>query len=140
MKSGTYKAKVESHAITESSKGNEQAAVTFRVDGAGTITWWGSFSEKAAPHTIKALLVCGLKGNNPAGPLEVGKEVSIVIEDEVGQDGKTRAKVRWVNALGGAVRNVVPPDMAKAKLSALEGAVMMARGELNIQESDEIPF
>lgn len=139
MKPGTYKAKVTSHAISETSKGDPQATITFSAEGGGSITWYGSFSEKATPHTVKALLVCGLKGQNPAGPLEIGKEVSIVVEDDVSQDGKTRSKVRWVNALG-AVRNVIPQDMAKAKLAALEGAVIAARADLNIHEDDEIPF
>jgi hypothetical protein len=130
---GTYAAKVISHAISETKAGDPQAAVTFSFNDGGpkTMTWFGSFKEgKARDITIKALLACGLKGNNPAGPLEIGKEVSIVIEDEEGQDGKTRSKIRWVNALG-AVRNVIPQDMAKAKLSDLEGAVMAARQGAN---------
>lgn len=138
---GTYTAKIVSHAITEAKSGNPQAAVTFSFEAdhkTQSMIWYGSFSEKAVPFTLKALLACGLKGNNPAGPLEIGKEVSIVIEDEVGQDNKTRSKIRWVNAPG-AVRNVIPPDMAKAKLSALEGAVMAARQSLGKPEDDELP-
>lgn len=140
---GTYKATILSHAISETKGGHPQAAVTFSFDAGGkptTMTWYGSFKEgKAQEITIKALLACGLKGNNPAGPLDIGKEVSIVIEDEKGEDGKTRSKIRWVNALGG-VKNVIPQDLAQSKLEALQGAVMAARQEHNVPDSDDIPF
>lgn len=140
---GTYIAKVVSHAISETKGGDPQAAITFSFTEAGKIqhslTYFGSFKEKARPFTIKALLACGLKGNNPAGPLEIGKEVSIVVENEEGQDGKIRAKIRWVNQLGG-VKNVINPDAALAKLAALEGAVFAARSESQIHDSDSIPF
>lgn len=137
---GTYKAIVVSHAISETKAGEPQAAIVFSFDDGGpkTITWFGSFREKARPITIKALLVCGLQGNNPAGPLEIGREVSIVVDDETGNDGKVRTKVKWVNQLGGT-RNVIAQDLAQAKLSALEGAVMAAREELAIPD-DSIPF
>jgi hypothetical protein len=143
MKPGTYKATVSAHAISETRTGDPQAAVTFDFEADGrseTMTWYGSFKEgKAREITIKSLLVCGLKGNNPAGPLEIGREVSIVIEDEKGQDGKTRSKVRWVNALGG-VRNAIDQSVAQSKLSALEGAVAAARHDLGVLDEDEIPF
>jgi hypothetical protein len=143
VKEGTYRATIISHAISETKAGDPQAAVTFSFDADGrssTMTWFGSFKEgKAREITVKALLVCGLKGNNPAGDLEIGKEVSIVVEHETGEDGKVRAKVRWVNPLGG-IKNVMPAEMAKAKLSDLQGAVMAARETLGISDSDEIPF
>lgn len=139
---GTYKATVLNHAISETKDGKPQAAVTFSFEANGsphTLTWYGSFSEKALPHTLKALLVCGLKGNNPAGDLELGKEVMIVVETEVDErTGKERNKVRWVNAMN-ALRNVIPQELATSKLSALEGAVMAARQKLGVPD-DEIPF
>lgn len=141
IKPGIYLAKVISHAVTETKDGNPQVTITFSFEAEGikSLTWFGSFKEKALPHTLKALLVCGLKGSNPAGALDVGREVSIVVDDEEGQDGKIRSKIKWVNALGGA-KNVIPPDLAKAKLSELEGAVMAARQELGLPDSDDIPF
>lgn len=140
IKPGTYKATVVSHATSETKEGLPQAAVTFAFDceGPRMLTWYGSFKEKAAPHTIKALLNCGLSGQNLAGPLEIGKEVSIVIDDEQGLDGKVRSKIQWVNALA-TIKNIIPQDLAKAKLASLEGAVMAARSKLNIHD-DDIPF
>jgi hypothetical protein len=141
IKQGTYLAKVISHAISETKGGNPQAVVKFSLDADGpkTLTWYGSFSEKAIEITVKALLACGLQGNNPAGALEIGKEVSIVVEIEKDENGKERNKVRWVNSVH-EIKNVIPQDAAKAKLSALEGAVMMARQKLGVSDSDEIPF
>lgn len=139
---GNYKAMVLSHAISETKAGLPQAAVTFSFEANGhphTLTWYGSFSEKALAHTIKALLVCGLKGNNPAGDLEVGREVSIVVEVDVDDQGKERNKIRWVNAVG-TIRNAIPQDLASLKLSSLEAAVMSARQRLNIPSEDEFGF
>jgi hypothetical protein len=146
IEAGTYKATILSHAISETKGGNPQAAVTFSLTDKNqkphTMTWFGSFKEgKALDITLKALITCGLKGNNPSGHLEIGKEVSIVIEHEDDMDGKTHAKVKWINQLG-EIRNVIPQDLAKNKLAHLEGAVMLARSKGNgkASDSDEIPF
>lgn len=140
---GTYKATVLNKAISETKDGSPQAAVTFSFEAGGsshTMTWYGSFKEKALPHTIKALLVCGLKGNNPANEVEIGKEVMVVVEEEIDeQTGKPRNKIRWVNALN-AIRNVIPQDLAASKLAMLEGAVMSQRQKLGITSDDEFPF
>jgi hypothetical protein len=145
IKEGTYIAKVLTHAISETQKGDPQAVVTFSFqtdDGPHNLNWYGSFSEKAMPHTVKALVVCGLKGNNPAGELEIGKEVQIVIENEADDKGVLRSKIRWVNQVGGGVKKMAP-ELARAKLSALEGAVMAARQKLGASaqaDEDTIPF
>jgi len=142
VKAGTYKATLLNHAISETSKGDPQAVITFAFEAEGgqhTLTWYGSFSEKALPHTLKSLLTCGLQGNNPAGPLEIGKEVSIVVAVEKDDKNVEKNKVKWVNPLN-SIRNVIPQDMAKSKLSALEGAVMAARQKLNLTDDSEIPF
>lgn len=145
IKDGTYIAKILTHTIGETQKGDPQAVVTFSFqtdEGSQNLNWYGSFSEKALPHTVKALVVCGLKGNNPAGDLEIGKEVQIVIENEADDQGKVRSKIRWVNQVGGGVKKMAP-ELAKAKLSVLEGAVMAARqrlGSNNQPDTDDIPF
>jgi hypothetical protein len=129
---GTYKGTILSNAISETQAGLPQSTITFSVVSDGrphTITWFGSFKEgKAREITIKSLITCGLKGNNPAGDVEIGKEVSLVIDNEVDENGKSRTKVKWINPLG-AVRNVIPKSAALAKLSELEGAVMALRQE-----------
>lgn len=142
IRPGTYEATVVNHAITTTQKGDPQAQVQFSLEDSGRpqmITWYGSFSDKAAPYTIKALIACGLEGNNPAGPLKLGQKVSIVIENEIDEGGKERTKVRWVNPLG-AVRNVMAPDQALSRLSALTGQVMLEREKMGIKSEDEFGF
>lgn len=141
---GIYLATVQSHTIGETKKGDPQAVVTFNFKteaGPQLINWYGYFTEKTTETTVKALVVCGLKGNNPAGELEIGKEVQIVIENEADDEGIKRSKVRWVNQVGGGVKQMAP-DLAKAKLSALEGAVLAARSKMKASAADteEIPF
>lgn len=140
---GQYVAKIISHGISETKNGAPQATIQFGFDVEGhqrRLTWYGSFKEgKAREITLKTLLECGLKGNNPAGDLEIGKEMYITVDDETGEDGKVRTKVKWVNSLGG-VKNLLDTDLAKAKLGDLEGAIMKARQDLKIAEPDEIPF
>ena len=142
LPAGKYKATLAEHHVGETSKGDPQVVATFNVVHGGLkeqISWFGFFTEKTQSTTIKSLITLGLQGNNPAGPLTIGKEVELVVENETDQKGVTRAKVRWVNPLGVA-RKVIPTDMAKAKLSALEGAVMAARQQNSAVDSDEIPF
>lgn len=141
---GQYPAKIISHAITETKAGEPQAAVTIKVEiGDGmtqNITWYGSFKEgKAREITIKALLTCGLQGNNPGGSLEIGKEVMATVEEKPDDKGVLRTRVAWINPLN-QVRNVIPKDLAAAKLAALEGFVMAARQSNGGAGSDEIPF
>jgi len=142
VEAGTYTAKTISHTIALTKKGDPQSVVTFEVtakDGTHKITYYGSFSEKAREYTIKNLITLGLKGNNPAGELDVGKQVELVIDLETGDDGKTRPKVKFINLLG-QVRNAIPQDLARAKLADLEGAVMAARSKINSKDDEEIPF
>lgn len=139
---GTYIGTIVSHQISETKAGNPQVVIsfTFNVPEAGPqkINYYGSFSDKAHPYTIKNLITCGLQGNNPAGDLEIGKQVELVLDIETDEvSGKERNKVKYINQIG-AVRNAIPQDQAKAKLAALEGAVMAAR--MNQPADDVIPF
>jgi hypothetical protein len=139
---GTYIATIASHGITETKAGNPQVAVVFTfadANGPQKITYYGHFTEKAAQYTIKNLITCGLKGNNPAGDLEIGKQIEIVIDSETDENGRERAKVKYINEPG-AVRNILDQNLAKAKLASLEGAVMAARLGSKTKDSDEIPF
>lgn len=119
LKPGTYPGKVLEHAITETKDHNPQAVVKFQVADRQLI-WFGSFKDTVVEHTIKGLVACGLKGNNPGGQLEIGKEVSLVVDVEE-RDGKTRNRIRWVNNAG--IANKVSPQEAMAKLERFAGAV-----------------
>lgn len=69
------------------------------------ITWYGYFSEEnpdVTDRTIKSLRACGFSGEQFGDMVTqaVDQEVSIVVEHEEYQ-GKRRARVLWVNAVGG---------------------------------------
>jgi hypothetical protein len=126
VKSGRYKAKVVDHGITKTKAGDPQATVRFELEtsvGYRELTWFGSFNGGAVEHTVRALVNCGLKGSNPAGDLEIGKEVSIVVEIDKDQNGNDRNVIRWVNAPGG-VLNKMDKREAGALLERFSGVVM----------------
>lgn len=87
-------------------KGTLQVYVAFAIlDGAYVgrrIGWFGYFTDNTVERTIESLRRCGLKGDDlaaaVAGPLD--QEVELVVEHET-YNGKTTAKVQWVNAPGG---------------------------------------
>lgn len=143
IKPGVYIGTVVGHNVGETKNFEPQVAVNFSLstdEGPQKITYFGYFTEKAAKYTIQNLITCGLKGNHPAGDLEIGKQVELVIENEA-YEGKTRAKVRYINEIG-AAKNFVSSDVAKAKLSQFEGMVMEARqnNPKKAASDDEIPF
>lgn len=128
VSAGRYKAKILDHGITETKAGLPQAAIRFEFEAEGQrreLTWYGSFKEAAVEHTIKALVTCGLEGNDPSGPLEIGREVFITIEIDTNDRGDQRNVVRWVNPLG-ALKKIDPRE-ASAKLERFRGAVMAYR-------------
>lgn len=146
VKSGRYSARVVSHAITETKGGDPQASIRFSFetsDGLKELTYFGSFKGGALEHTLKALVASGLKGNNPAGALEIGKTVSIVVEIDKDMNGKDRNVVRWVNQPGGVI-NKMDDNSAKAKLEQYAGAVMALREKVSPQgfntDDDELGF
>lgn len=148
FKPGRYTAQVIDHRIAETKKGDPQAWVKFAFkhnEEDHEISWYGSFNGKALEHTIKGLISCGLKGDHPAGPLELGKLVSIVIETKEDSEGKERSSVRWVNKLS-APPKAIEEKTAKALLQQYTStvkALRMTEGEPNKATStddDDPPF
>ena len=113
---GVYKAQTKDRQLTQTSKGLPQAAIEFELLEPGwpgkRMTYFGSFSEAAFPHTAKALRASGWKGSDLSDMSGDMLEVSLVIENEE-YEGKTRAKVKWVNAPGGINAKPLPPAEAK---------------------------
>lgn len=144
---GKYIARVLNYGIGNTKAGDPQAIVQFQFkDNDGdqhSLTWFGSFKEKALPYTLDALLYCGMKGNDPAelaqgidgGALDLNQEVQIVVEEQTDDKGRVVPKISWVNRLGGnAFKNAITFDQAKSKLAAmnLKGAVMARRAETGL--------
>jgi hypothetical protein len=131
LDAGTYRARAVQWGLGETKAGKEQVAVEFVIlDVDGTpgqhITWYGHFSEAALPLTVAALRACGWAGLD-LSVLEGldTNEVELVIEHDT-YEGKTNAKVRFVNVprTGGALLKA-PLDDAKKKAFAarMRGAI-----------------
>lgn len=121
---GTYRGKVVDGGLAKAGNGNEQVAMLCELGGDGPekglqLTYYGSFSERAADITIKALRTAGWTGVDLAEVDDWKKnvpnppEVEFVIEQEEQQDQQgnvatddqgnplMRTRVRWINAAGG---------------------------------------
>jgi len=96
---GRYNATVTSVEFGESDKGTPFLNLYFNSD-AGTIGAWLYCSDAALPHTVKALRSAfEFNGDFETAPEQIkGKECSIVVEEEAGDDGVPRLKVKWINA------------------------------------------
>ncbi len=143
---GTYKAKAVDWALGETKAGKPQIAVTFQLTGEGAprITYYGSFSDAAYEYTVQRLRVCGWTGDDLTQLDSIGThEVELVIKADT-YEGKTRAKVQFINrpGEGGGLKSKMTEASArefaavmKAKIAAL-GKVPAAKPEI----SSDIPF
>lgn len=115
-----YRAKAKTWGLGESGTGKEQVAVEFDVltEGAAekNLVWYGYFTDATLERTIESLRYMGWKGDDPSDGLPGldANEVDIVVEDEE-YEGKTYAKVQWVNRPGGlALKAPLSEEKAKA--------------------------
>jgi hypothetical protein len=90
----------------ETKEGKPQVAVCFAIlDGpcqGRRLTWYGFFTEKTVERTIQSLRYCGFKGDDLALLVtqKLTQEVSVTVGHNT-YEGKTTARVDWVNAPGG---------------------------------------
>ena len=93
-------------------KQTPQVCVTFEIlrgPYAGQrISWFGYFTDKSEKRTLEALRICGFEGDDidKFSDQRPTNEVQLVIEHETDEEGKTRAKVAWVNdpTFGGGMK------------------------------------
>lgn len=122
---GSYQAVAKEFVFGRAGTGAEQIVVSFEIasgDLAGQrIAWRGYFTEKTEERTLESLEAAGWDGNPPLASLGGlgSKACVIVIDHEEGQDGKTYAKVQWVNTLGGGLS--VKEKLQTAEIANLEG-------------------
>lgn len=118
----------------ESKNGNPQVVVNFEIlegEQAGRrIAWFGYFTEKTAPRTVESLRYCGFVGNDLAAAVtqQLDQEVQIVVGHEDYQ-GKTSAKVQWVNRGGGdgyRLEKSMDRNALRQFAAQMKGAVMSA--------------
>ncbi len=155
MKPGRYKAIVIDKVITENSKGNPQVVVQVEIEVSNeekkTMNYYGHLTEKSYEHTLKALVACGIQGNSLLDPITKGIEVSVVVDEDVDQEGKPRLKISWINKpmdLG----TPIDEQKGRAALKKFEGTLAKMRQQsstvknhapgaaLGLNDSEPIPF
>lgn len=147
---GKYRARVVDAGMSKTKAGRERAEVDFAVEGE-TLTWAGYFGDNVdsggkslTERTFDALRACGLKDDDLSRLHELaGGEASVTVEHEE-YEGKTRAKIRFVNPL----RARMAPEEAKAfaqrmrdKIKGRNGTTTPPPSERQPGEDDEkLPF
>jgi hypothetical protein len=132
---GTYKARAVEGALGFTSNDNEQVAVLFETiePQPRRITWYGFFTEATSERTLESLRHMGWKGDDLSDLSGItDNEVYIVVDHEDYQ-GKTQARVRWVNSgAGGALAMKATMDKARAQAFAarMKGAVVAQRQKM----------
>lgn len=128
---GQYRARGVSAQLGFTNADKEQVAISFALLQPGFegqhMPYYGTFSEKALEHTLKALRACGWKGVDLSDLSGIdANEVVLVIEHET-FEGVTRAKVKWVNdGTAGLLKKVMDPAAAKSFAQRMRGAIATA--------------
>jgi hypothetical protein len=119
---GKYRARAIEHQFGIAGTGTDQIAVAFEILDEGefqghSITWFGALTKDAIDGTIKALRTCGWAGDDLASPdgLERNEVELDIVHDTY--NGKTAAKVKWVNRIGGGI--VFKHQMTAAQIAAI---------------------
>jgi hypothetical protein len=134
---GTYRARGVEGELSYAETGNEQVAVLFAITEEGfehqMITWYGYFTDKTEESTLKALHTMGWEGDDLSDLTGIDRnEVYLVIVHEEGQDGQTRARVRWVNATPGrlALKNRMDEGQKAAFAERMRGKVLAQKARM----------
>lgn len=143
LPAGTYYAVAKGAGLGLTGTGKEQVAVEFEITTAEfigqRITWYGFFTEKTTARTLESLRYAGLKGNDISDLSDLSREDTPVVEIVVEHDtynGKTSAKVAWVNRQGGGgLRNALPADAAKAFAARMRGALAVVDTKIKAEKS-----
>jgi hypothetical protein len=129
---GKYMARAVEAELGYTSGDKAQVAVCFElIDGdyAGQqINWYGYFTDKTMPTTLKALRACGWEGDDLSNldGIDVN-EVELVISHEDDLEGNARARVRWVNRPGDGgvqLKKRMDEQQRKAFAAQMKGRVV----------------
>lgn len=136
---GRYKAIVIDKDVTENSKGNAQVVIRLEIEHDGTTTqmnYYGQTEGKALEFTLKALVACGIKGNNLFDEVTIGKEVSVTVDQDKNDPSKVR--IAWINKpMGEGLGKTFDPAKGRAAFAKFEGALAALRkDEPKAQKSD----
>ena len=138
---GTYQGQPVDCGISETKNGNPQAFVTFMIPQIEKkITWFGGFtSEKAIEITGAALIRCGFRGTDLStlvegvSVLDSNKTLELVIEKEE-WNGKVYTKVKWVNEVGGGLKDKLDRAGAAQKMAGynISGTMIKLQQEMGV--------
>jgi len=161
IQQGVWRSHARGYALGNTSKGNPQVGVDFELlegpDAGRHITWYGYFTDATFDRTVESLRLCGWIGDDLDNLQGIDtNDVMLVIEHEPDQDGVIRARVRWVNAIGGvAMANRFDADAARSFAQRMKGRVMAlkqgggnaatpqprpATAPASASKDDDIPF
>lgn len=133
--------------------GNEQVVVPIKIkegEYAGrTLTWFGFFTEKTWARTMDALRYMGWRSDDISDLGALDKEVEIVVTHET-YEGETRARIQWVNEIGGGrIKLHSPMDAKELRMfaasmrSKAQGKMAKAQGSdqpPHAADDDDLPF
>lgn len=121
---GTYKARGVNARPSTNKNGKDVVVVQFEIDGQMYGFQWYMATDKNTERTLADLHKCGCNvatGNLTAALEGFGsREVELVIEHQVGSDGKLWPKVKYVNLPGEAPSGAALPTLTDAELRAME--------------------
>jgi hypothetical protein len=133
IESGRHKARAVDAQLITAQNGNKNVAITFELIEAPhagrQLTYYGSFSEAAAEHTAKALIVAGFEGDDVSQLQTVRGEVALQIEIETAPDGRERPRIKFVNSLTPTFKSKVPPNEAKRFAGEVRGLFHRVRAK-----------
>ena len=135
LQTGTFRVRAipGSQAFGQSSNGNEQVAVAIEfIDGPNhgrRAVWYGSFTEKTEDRTLEALRYLGWSNDDLFNMEGLGDvEAEAVLEEEEGQDGKFRVRVKWINRVRGpAFKTPLNDGQLKAFSQRMKGKAIATR-------------
>lgn len=128
LEAGDYRARAVKAQLGKAKSGNPQIGVEFELlDFTGQrIGWYGSFSDAAFDITMRGLTAAGFHGADVSDVswVEGAPEVVLVVAHEE-WEGKTRAKVKFINSPGGVnMKDALVGNEAKSFADRMKGRVL----------------
>lgn len=141
---GNYTASPIDCGISETKSGKPQVFVTFLIPQIEKkITWFGGLSsDKAIEITGAALIRCGFRGTDLTAltsgiaVLNQEKQVELVIENDE-WEGKVYTRVKWVNEIGGGMKDKLDQAGAAQKMAGynIAGTMIRLQQEMGISSA-----
>lgn len=142
VQAGTWSARALHGNISYTKTGKEQVTVQFALldgpDKDRQVTWTGFFTEACFERTIKSLRYTGWKGDDLSDLSTIGDADCQVTVEHQSYEGKTYARVAWVNSVGG----VTGTPMATSAMADFARKMQPKIAQMGPSErdTDDVPF